>query len=326
MSDEVERGSDDVDSTPGSRIVSLVIENWTLKLAALVVSLVLSVILHGGGESVRTLEVDIIRGPEKDSSKVLLTPIPARIHVTVQGPRTLIDDLANPLDALSLDLTGQPQVIRLEEYSLKLPPGVRKVSINPSALSLRWDTRISKRLKVEATWSANPENLVVKPGSVTVTPATVMLTGPKSRIDPIQGLKSTTVELKDRPVGSHIQSVFIDIGAAGLIDGNVSVEPEQVEVRFELVSETKTRTFANVPVLLLKGKGVTIRPSKVSVVVTCPPKKADDLKEDAVVPKIDLEALGADFAKKGPEETDVKVDVPGCTDIIVSPPRVAISR
>lgn len=308
------------------RLLALITENWTLKLAALVVSLVLYVVLHGGGESVRTLEVDIIRGPEKDPNKVLLTPIPPRVHVTVQGPRSLIDDLANPLDALSLDLAGQPSVIRLEEYSLKLPPGVRKVSINPSALNLRWDTRISKRLKVDATWSANPEGLVIRPGSVTVTPPTVMLTGPKSRIDPIQGLKSTTVELKDRSVASHIQSVYIDLGAAGLIDGNVSVEPEQVEVRFELVNETRARTFPNVPVLILKGKGVTIRPAKVSVVVTCPPKKADELREDAIVPKIDLEALGADFAKKGPEETDVKVDVPGCSEVVVSPPRVAISR
>lgn len=309
----------------GARLLGFIVENWTLKVAALVVSLVLYVVLHGGGESMRTLEVDLIRGPEKDASKVLLTQIPPRVHVTVQGPRSLIDDLANPLDAISLDLNNQPTVIRLEEYSLKLPPGVRKVSVNPSALNLRWDTRVTKRLKVDPTWSASPEGLVVK-GAWTVTPATVMLTGPRSRIDPIQELKSTTVELKDRPVGSHIQSVFIDIGAAGLIDGNVTVEPDQVEVRFELVSETKTRTFANVPVLLLKGKGVTLRPRAVSVVVTCPPKKADELKEDAVIPKIDLEALGADFAKKGPEETDVKVDVPGCSEVVVSPPRVAITR
>lgn len=321
-----ERDDDEDDRSVAGRIIPLITENWTLKLAALVVSLVLYVVLHGGGESVRTLEVDLVRGPEKDASKVLLTPIPPRVHVTVQGPRSLIDDLANPIDAISLDLTGQPPVIRLEDYSLKLPPGVRKVSINPSALNLRWDTRVSKRLKVDPTWSANPEGLVVKPGSWTVTPATVMLNGPKSRIDPIQGLKSTTVELKDRPVGSHIQSVFIDVAAAGLIDGNVTVEPEQVEVRFELVNETKTRTFANVSVLLLKGKGVTLRPAKVSVVVTCPPKKADELREDGVVPKIDLEALGADFAKKGPEEADVKVDVPGCSEVVVTPPRIAISR
>jgi YbbR domain-containing protein len=314
------------ESPASTRLLNVVTENWTLKVAALLVSLALYVVLHGGGEQVRTLEVDLIRGPDKDPTKVLLTTIPPRVHVTVQGPRSLIDDLANPLDALSLDLNNQPTLIRLEDLSIKLPPGVRKVSINPSALILRWDTRISKRLKVDATWSANPENLVVRPGSVTVTPATVMLTGPKSRIDPIQGLKSQTVELKDRPVGSHIQSVYVDLAAAGLIDGNVNVDPESVEVRFELVNETKARTFANVPVLLLKGKGVTIRPAKVSVVVTCPPKKADELKEDAIVPKIDLEALGADFAKKGPEETDVKVDVPGCSEVVVSPPRVAISR
>lgn len=317
---------DDLDNEDRPSLVAMLTDNWTLKLAALVISVALYVMLHGGGESMRTLEVDLIRGPEKDPNKVLLTPIPPRVHVTVQGPRGIVDDLANPLDAVSVDLSGQPPVLRLEEYPIKLPPGVRKVSVNPSALNLRWDTRVSKRLKVEPTWSANPEGLVVRPGSVTVTPATVLLTGPKTRIDPIQGLKSGTVELKDRPVGSHIQSVFIDLAAAGLIDGNVAAEPDQVEVRFELVPETKTRTFANVPVLLLKGKGVTIRPAKVSVVVTCPPKKADELREEGIVPKVDLEALGSDFAKKGPEETDVKVDVPGCSEVVVTPPRIAISR
>jgi hypothetical protein len=301
-------------------------ENGSLKLAALVVSLGLYVLLHAGGESMRTLEVDLIRGPDKDASKVLLTPIPARVHVTVQGPRSLIDDIANPADALSLDLAGQPQVIRFDDYAIKLPPGVRKVSVNPSALNLRWDTRVSKRLKVEPTWSASPEGLVVKPGSVTVVPPTVLLTGPKSRIDPVQGMKATTVELKDRQVGTHVQSVFMDVGAAGLIDGSVAVEPEQVEVRFELQAETKSRTFNNVPVLVLKGKGVTLRPRNVSVVVTCSPRKAEELREDAIVPKIDLEALGPDFAKKGPEEADVKVEVPGCTEAVVSPPKVSIAR
>lgn len=319
---------EDLDEEPTllGRILPLFTENWSLKVTALVVSVGLYVLLHAGGESMRTIEVDLIRGPEKDPTKVLLTPIPPRVHVTVQGPRSLVDDIANPADALSLDLNGQPQVIRFEDYAIKLPPGVRKVSVNPSALNLRWDTRVSKRLKVEPTWSANPEGLVVKPGSVTVVPPTVLLTGPKSRLDPVQGMKTRTVELKDRPVGSHIQSVYMDIDAAGLIDGSVAVEPEQVEVRFELVAESKARTFTNVPVLLLKGKGVTLRPRNVSVVVTCSPKRADELREDAIVPKIDLEALGPDFAKKGPEEAEVKVEVPGCSDVVVSPAKVSITR
>jgi len=316
---------DDEDKTLVGRLLPLITENWSLKVIALVVSIGLYVLLHAGGESVRTLEVDLIRGPEKDPTKVLLTPIPPRVHVTVQGPRALIDDIVSPADAISLDLNGQPGVIRFEDYAIKLPPGVRKLGVNPTALNLRWDTRVSKRLKVEPTWSANPEGLVVKPASVSVTPATVLLSGPKSRIDPIQGLKSTTVEL-NRPVGTHIQSVFIAIDAAGLIDGNVTVEPEQVEVRFELIAETKARTFTNVPVLVLKGKGVTLRPRNVSVVVTCPPKKTDELREETIVPKIDLEALGPDFAKKGPEEADVKVDVPGCTDVVVSPAKVSVTR
>ncbi len=308
------------------RLVPLVTENWSLKLIALVVSLALYVVLHGGGESIRTHEVDLVRGTEKDATKVLLKEIPLRAHVTVQGPRSLIDDLSNPIDTLSLNLEMQPTVVRLDDYPIKLPPGVRKIGINPPVLNLKWDTKISKRVKVEPVFSERPEGLTVKTGSISVTPATVALHGPRSRINPVQSLHTTPIELKELPVGTNVQSVFVDKAADNLTDDKVELDPDQVEVRFELIPETKTRTFANVPVLLLKGKGVTLRPQKVSVVVTCPPKKADELREDGIVPKIDLEALGADFAKKGPEEADVKVEVPGCSEVVVTPPRVAVSR
>src|SRR5262249_38808747 len=140
-------------------------------------------------------------------------------------------------------------------------------------------------------------------------------------------LHTATVEVKDKDRGVHLQSVYVDLAAAGLIDGNVTVDPEQVEVRFELVPETKIKTFTSLPVALLKAKGATIRPRNVSVILTCTPKKADEINQDAIVPKIDVEALGADFAKKGPEEADVKVELPtGCSDIVISPPRVVLTR
>jgi YbbR domain-containing protein len=321
---------DDFDDEPPrgllARLIPLLVENWSLKLAALVVSLALYVVLHGGGESVRTLEVDLIRGPEKDPNKVLLTPIPLRAHVTVQGPRTLIDDLSNPIDTLSLDLTGNPANVRLEDYPIKLPPGVRKLSLTPSSINLRWDTRISKRVKVEPSFSERPEGLTLRVGSVQTTPATIVLTGPKSKVDAVQNLHTATIELKDRPVGTHIQSVFVNKLDERDLDSTVTMDPDQVEVRFELIPETKTRTFVNVPIMVLKGRGVTLRPRNVSVVVTCSPRRADELRDDAIVPKIDLEALGPDFAKKGPEEADVKIEVPGCSDAVVTPSRTAVSR
>ncbi len=318
----------DDDDTPsvGSRIAGLIIDNWTLKLTALAVSLFAYVLLHAGGESQRTLEVDLLRGVDKDSSSVLLTPLPSRIHVTVQGPRALLDDLPNPIDAISLDLEGHPAILRLTDHPMKLPPGVRRLAMSPSALLLRWDTKVQKRVKVELVVGAPAEGLTIKAGTVSINPVTAVLNGPKTRVDAVQRLLTATLELKDRKAGVHTQTLFLDKTPEGIADGAVTLEPEQIEVRFELAPETKTRTFANVPVLVLKGKGVTLRPRYVTVVVTCPPKRADELKEDGVVPKLDLEALGADFAKKGSEEADVKVEVPGCSEVLVTPSRVAITR
>jgi len=310
------------DTPLGMRLLASLTDNWSLKIISFVIALAIYVVLHGGGDQQRTIDVDVNQAPLKDGSKILLTNIPSRVRVTVRGPRALIEDIPN-IDSIDVDLNGEPTTVHFDTATLKLPPGLQKVGVAPPYIHLKWDTKVSKRVKIEPSTSQPPEGLQLK--NLTVSPDTAMITGPKSRIDTIQKLHTTTLDLKDRVVGSHLQKLAIDVSADA--DPNmVKTDLESVEARFELVPETKTRTFANIPLVAMRGKGVTLRPRNVSVVVTCPPKRTDELTADAIVPKIDLELLGPDFAKKGPEDADIKVEVPGCSEISVSPPRVTVTR
>jgi hypothetical protein len=309
--------------TLGERLLGLVVDNWSLKVVSLAVSVVLYTLLHSGSDSQRTIDVDVIAQMPHDPGRVLLTTLPPHVHVTVQGPRGLLDELPTTIDPLTLDLTKEPLAIRFEDVGIKLPTGVKRLHVSPAFLALRWDTRTTKRVRVEVFFNAPPEGLAVK--SLSVEPSTVSVTGPKTHLDLIQKVRTTALDLSHARPGAQQVSLTLDVLAAPELSG-VELEAQTVDVRYELAFEEKTKTFSNIPVVVLKGKGVTLRPQKVTVVATCPPKRADELVADAIVPKIDLEALGSDFAKKGPEEADVKVELPGCSDVSISPPRVAVSR
>ncbi|GAC1569824.1 MAG: hypothetical protein NVS3B20_23170 [Polyangiales bacterium] len=306
-----------------ARFLAGLVENWSLKVISLVVALALYVVLHSGGDQQRTIDVEVnLMMPPGDASKILLTTVPSRVRLTVRGPRTLVEDLA-PVDSIDIDFTSEPSTIRFDVLNFKLPPGVHKIAVTPPYLPLRWDSRMTKRVKVEPSTSQPPEGLSLR--DLVLSPDTVGISGPKSRVDTVQKIHTVVLDLKDRAVGKHDQKLALDV-ATDTDPNMVKPDVESVDAHFELVPEAKTRTFLNIPIAVVRGKGVTLRPRSVSVIVTCPPKRADELSADVIVPKLDLEALGPDFAKKGPEDAEVRVEVSGCTEVLASPSRVTVSR
>jgi hypothetical protein len=314
--------SEETPSLP-ARLLAALTENASLKLTALVISIALYALLHQGADAQRTVDVDLIAAPPRDASLVLLTPIPPRVLVTVQGSRALLDDLPATIEPLSVDLGSAPGSVRLEELALKLPPGLRRVHVEPQVLTLRWDVRTQKRVRVEPVSSPPPEGLSLQ--GLTVAPGFVQVTGPKTLLDPLQQLRTSTLELAHRQAGPAVQMLAIGAQAEPALSG-LTLEVEQVEAKFSLVAETKTKTFAGVAISALHARGVTLRPHALSVVVTCPPKRVDELNADSIVPKIDFDLLGPDFAKKGPEETEPKLEVPGCSEVTFSPKTVVVTR
>lgn len=316
----------------GARILMLATENWSLKIISIIVAVIVFVVLHSGSDSQRTIDIELYEQLPEDPNIVLLTTPPPRVRITVRGPRALLDELSSNVEPVTIPLAKTPASVDFQKLDYKLPAGVTFVHASLPPLLLHWDKKDTKQVPVEVTWTAPPEGLALR--NLTVDPSMITVTGPKTIVDVMQRLRTFGLDLAHRSAGTYTQSLQIDLNENPALVGsmqlgaeaNVKLATDAVEAHFELVPETKAKTFANLAVIVLGGKGVTLRPAKVTVVVTCPPRHADELKPEAIVPKIDLGELGPDFAKKGPEETDVKVDVPGCSDVDVSPPRVAVSR
>jgi YbbR domain-containing protein len=303
-------------------------DNFLLKIVSLFLALVLFVMGHSDQNAARTLEVDLLtQPPDPSSNDILLTQIPAKLNVTVRGPRALIDDLPSSYSRLTLDLSGRPNELTFENLLEKPPPGLHVVGLFPSSIHLTWDTRVSRQLRIEPTWSTLPEGLQFKKATLIVDPSVVTLVGPRSRVEPIQKMLTTSLDLRDRKPGHNEQSLAVDKAAEGLTDGLVDVIPSRVVVSFDLEAETKSRAFPTASVVVLHGKA-SVRPAMVSFVVTCsPPSRADELRPEALIPTLDLSQFGSNFGSRGPEEARVEMELPaGCTEVTISPEKVVVTK
>src|SRR5580692_11348127 len=109
-------------------IRSLVTENLNLKLLSLAFALVPYSLVHGSQEAQRSMLLSVVAlTPPDSSNRVLTTPIPAQIRVTLRGPRATLDDLhTDDIPNVQLDLRGGNEaVIQLDSSMISVPPGLK---------------------------------------------------------------------------------------------------------------------------------------------------------------------------------------------------------
>src|SRR5947209_15833924 len=137
-----------------SRLRDALVENLGLKLLSFAFALGLYAFIHSAQEAQRTLPVDVVATPPPETAhRVLLTPLPPVVRVTVRGPRTILDEMkADDLGTFQLDLrTGKGDHLDFDPSAVHVPPGVRIESIDPPALSLKWEDEVIREIPVQAS-------------------------------------------------------------------------------------------------------------------------------------------------------------------------------
>ena len=167
----------------------MIIENLGLKILSFAFALGLYAFIHSAQEAQRVLPVDVVAATPPDSAhRVLLTPLPPVVRVTVRGPRTILDDMkADDLGTFQLDLrSGKLDHVDFDPSAVHLPPGTRAEQIDPPSISLRWEDEIAREVPVQASIVGQPmQGLIVK-GVPKVEPATVKTMGPRSVVEVVQ--------------------------------------------------------------------------------------------------------------------------------------------
>jgi hypothetical protein len=119
------------------------IENLGLKALAMAFALGLFAFVHGQEEEQqRTVPVPLVmRLPLTTSERELMTPIPASIHITLQGSARAIDNLLQAgIPPVEIDLRdGRRESVVFDESMFTLPPETKITIIDPSSIELTWE-------------------------------------------------------------------------------------------------------------------------------------------------------------------------------------------
>src|SRR5262245_40589163 len=107
-----------------SRIWDAMVENLGLKLLSFAFALGLYAFIHSSQEAQRNLPVDVVAAMPQSAHRVLLTPLPPIVRVTVRGPRNIVDEMkADDLGSFLLDLrSGKVDHVDFDPSAVHLPP------------------------------------------------------------------------------------------------------------------------------------------------------------------------------------------------------------
>jgi hypothetical protein len=306
-----------------SRIRDLMIENLGLKVLSFAFALGLYAFVHGSQDAQRTLPVDVVATPPPESAhRVLLTPLPPVVRVTVRGPRTILDEMkADDLGAFQLDLrSGKIEQIVFDPVAVHLPPSVRAEQIDPPSITLRWEDEIVREIPVRAPATGSPAAGFVVKGAPVVEPALIRALGPRSVVEVVQ---FANVEAFDVG-GLAREGTYSHMLALERPPARVEFETKTVNVKIEIEREESQRRFVKVPVQLVGAARGSVTPAEVDVTVSGAPDIVQTLRSDQIVPTADLHAAGLNTTIAGSARVPITVQVTGCRAVVL--PDVVVAR
>lgn len=285
-----------------TRTLDLFGENLGLKLVSVVISVGLFAFVRGSGTVQRSVDLPLVAMlPEAgDGRPVLLSTLPEKVRLSVRGTSSVVSGLrADEIGPVQIDLrAGRRGLVRLSSEMVRLPAGSEFLSITPAELTLQWDVTVTHVLPIRAAvvGSLPPRARV---DGVEVEPARLRVRGPALYVDPMVSVHTESIDTTGLAPGRYERRIALEPPRAG-------VEYESaagVRVTFEIVPTVGERRFPAVPVVVLGGGRLRLRPPVVDVVVQGDPDAVEALTAAQVVPVV--EAVTA--PERGPHPLAVQV-------------------
>ncbi len=240
------------------------IEDWWLKLLALVISLALWYGVTGQRKptTIRVPRVPLnFRLP--NDTEISNEPR-TEVEITLTGNKRALDainvrDLIANVDVSDLKPGERTVLLTPERVTMGLPDGVRYGDIQPNNVLLKLEPRLDRELEVEVQHSGSlPEGYTLR--GITVSPDKVKLRGPASHLGVLQKVPTEIIPLDGRKESFTLPQVEIQMA-----DRKVDVIEGTVSVTFEIGEERVEKSFSNVPVSASDGQ--QMRPETVNVTV-----------------------------------------------------------
>ena len=174
-------------------------ENIPAKLFSILIAFLLWVALVDEPELIETVTVPVEY--RNLSSALDLSPdAPSRIQLQVRGARGRLNEVSPDKTNIVLDLssmlTPSSRTFTIQENSINLPPTVTLVRAMPSQLRVRLERRVYKDLPVTIAYE-EPLPSYLKVISAEVSPSSIKVVGPESRVSLANSIATEPISLKD---------------------------------------------------------------------------------------------------------------------------------
>ena len=225
--------------TPLERWVrKLFLEDWSLKLLALAITVVLWLAVTGQNKPV-TLRVSGVQlNFLKPGGLEISNEPPGQVEVILTGSPDKLDRIG-PRDLVAtVDLSDQKageRIVRLslDRVKLDLREDVKIQGFRPSTIPIRLEPIIEVPMDVEVKFEGKlPEGYEVV--SVSVNPAKVRLRGPAGRINALDKVTTETVSLDDKKESFNLSHVEINIP-----DPKIEMLDPAVDIRVEVAEKKR---------------------------------------------------------------------------------------
>jgi YbbR domain-containing protein len=210
-----------------------VVRHFWWKLASLALAVLLWVALLGEPELVAIQTVPVLYR-NLSSSLLLLSDTPANVQVELRGPSRKLTHDALAEVAVTLDLSGVKtpgeRTFTLSRTELPVPEGVAFLRAVPSQLRLRFDRGMTKDVPVEVRLTGTPAAGFRIAGH-SASPDRLRVSGPESRVQPIQRAETDPVDISGltgssvTQVNTFVADPRVQFESPSVVTVNVVVEP-----------------------------------------------------------------------------------------------------
>jgi hypothetical protein len=299
-------------------------ENIGLKALAMCFALGLFAFVHGQEEEQqRTVPVALVmRLPQGTAQRELMTPIPASIHVTLQGSARAIDTLIQDgIPPVEIDLRdGRRESVVFDESMFTLPAETKITIIDPSSIELDWEDVATRQIPIQAAITGQPADGYVVKGEPEVEPKTITVSGPISAIEVMQFARLQAFDVSGLSEGVHRRRLGIDSPPVRVR----YLGPQAANVAVTVARRVSEVRFENRPVEVIGIPGGIATPRTVDVVVAGPPEIVRALRPEQIVPVADLtKVAGLDLSKHGSSSIKVTLHL-SHAEAELQPPAVTV--
>jgi YbbR domain-containing protein len=173
-------------------------DNGSYKLVALFITLILWVSVLGRKETTVSKEIPLRFITSTESIVTNSSAKSVRFELT-GSRRSLGRFLSDKHEPISVDLSGRSTgrlIVTVPEDSVRLPFGVKVLSINPASIVVDIDELTKKKVPIVVSWRESKENNRVIMHAV-VEPSDVWIEGGKSVLTKIREILTLEVSSKD---------------------------------------------------------------------------------------------------------------------------------